>query len=83
MQTGALRLVRACQKHALGELGSEEARAVSLLQKLSITLPRENARAIMRRHASTLAVVGASHTSSLAATLAEEAASVGEELVVH
>ena len=66
------------KKHALatGELTSDKDSAVSLLQRLSIILHRENARAILRRHAPVVAA--ASHAaSSLAATLAEGASPGG------
>ncbi len=62
------------KKHALatGELTSDEESAVTLLQRLSIILHRENARAILRRHVSPISVAEAGHASSLASTLAEE-----------
>ncbi len=61
------------KKHALatGELTSDEDSATTLLQRLSIILHRENARAILRRHVSPVSVAGAGHASSLASTLAE------------
>ena len=62
------------KKHALatGELTSDKESAVTLLQRLSIILHRENARAILRRHVSPISVAEAGHASSLASTLAEE-----------
>ncbi len=62
------------KKHALatGELTSDKESAVTLLQRLSIILHRENARAILRRHVSPVSVAEAGRASSLASTLAEE-----------
>jgi hypothetical protein len=67
------------KKHALatGELTSDKDSAISLLQRLSLILHRENARAIMRRRGACPVVGDTGHASSLAATLAEEAASWG------
>ena len=45
---------------------------MTLLQRLSIILHRENARAILRRRVSPISVAEAGHASSLASTLAEE-----------
>ncbi len=53
------------KKHALAT------GAVTLLQRLSIILHRENARSILRRHTSPINVAEAGHASSLASTLAE------------
>ena len=60
------------KKHAsaMGELTSDKESAVSLLQRLSLILHRENARAILRRHASR---AGPDYAASmLAATFAED-----------
>ena len=67
------------KKHALatGELTSDKDSAFGLLQRLSLILHRENARAIMRRRGASPVVGDSGHASSLAATLAEEAASRG------
>ena len=57
---------------ANGEFESESSSAVSLLQKLSLTLHRENARAVVRRLACpTSPAVG--EALSIAATIAEDA----------
>ena len=63
------------KKHALaiGELTSGKDSFCSLLQRLSIILHRENARAILRRQVSTINLAMAGAASSLASTLAEEA----------
>ena len=58
---------------ANGEFESESSSAVSLLQKLSLTLHRENARAVVRRLACpTSPAVG--EALSIAATIDEDAA---------
>ena len=63
------------KKHALaiGELTSDKDSFCSLLQRLSIILHRENARAMLRRQVSTVNLATAGAASSLASTLAEEA----------
>ena len=67
------------KKHALatGELTSDKDSAFGLLQRLSLILHRENARAIMRRRGACPVIGVSGHASLLAATLAEEAASRG------
>jgi hypothetical protein len=59
---------------ASGELQSESESAISLLQRLSITLHRENARAILRRRAPGADLSLSGPGVALAATLAEDAA---------
>ena len=62
------------KKHATatGELGSDRDSYFCLLQRLSIILHRENARAILRRQATSFNMAAAGAASSLASTLAEE-----------
>ena len=58
---------------AAGELSSESASAVALLQRLAITLHKENARAVLRRlgHGAQSCIPG--HELSVLATVAEAA----------
>ena len=58
---------------AAGELSSESANAVAMLQRLAITLHKENARAVLRRLGNGVQSCMAGHDLSVLATVAEAA----------